>query len=68
VNKLLASIPWWAWLLFAFVCWYIQLFIANWTDEEAISSWVMRGPFIAGMWIFALIGIIRFVKWVWEAV
>jgi hypothetical protein len=36
------------------------------TDGGSKGAWMIRAAFIAGMVLSALIGVIRFVKWVWQ--
>jgi hypothetical protein len=62
-----ASIPWWGWILLAVVLWYVQLMMGIYTDSGSIRAWVIRIALIAGMVISALIGVIRFVKWIWQS-
>jgi len=57
-------IPWWAWLLIAAACWFIQLVLSISTDKG--KGWFVRILFIAAMVVSAAIGIIRFVKWAWR--
>ena len=59
-------IPWWAWLLVAAICWFLQLMMSSWTDNGSTKAWIIRIAFIVGMVLSALIGVIRFVKWVWQ--
>lgn len=61
-----AGIPWWGWLLIAVGCWFLQLIISFRTDNGEEGAWLIRIVFIAGMVFSALIGLIRFVKWVWQ--
>jgi hypothetical protein len=61
-----ASIPWWVWLFIAAVCWFIQLMMSIRTDNGSVGAWIIRIAFIVGMVLSALIGVIRFVKWVWQ--
>jgi hypothetical protein len=53
-----AILPWWGWMVAAVVLWLIGFFI----DEKRGFSHVVL---FVGMVLFALIGVIRFVKWVW---
>lgn len=53
-------LPWWGWLVTAAVLWLAVQF----TDED--DSWLVRGALVVGMVLSALIGIIRFVKWIWD--
>jgi hypothetical protein len=62
-----ANIPWWAWLLIAVGCWFLQLILSVRTDDGTRGAWTIRILFIAGTVFSVLIGVIRFVKWVWEA-
>lgn len=53
-------LPWWGWLLVAIV-----LFLAiQFTDEK---SRVSRAALFGAMVLAGLIGIFRFVKWVWKS-
>ena len=64
-----ANIPWWGWLLIAVACWFLQLIMSVRTYdtfEGSKGAWVIRIAFIAGMVLSVLIGVIRFVKWVWQ--
>ena len=61
-----ASIPWWGWLLIATVCWFVQLILSIRTDNGSAGAWIVRIAFIAGLVLSVLIGVIRFVKWVWQ--
>ena len=61
-----ANMPWWGWLLMAVGCWLVQLIMSIRTDDGSKGAWVIRFVFIAGMVLSALIGAIRFVKWVWQ--
>jgi hypothetical protein len=36
------------------------------TDDGSKGAWVIRIAFVAGMVLSALIGVIRFAKWVWQ--
>jgi len=63
---MVASIPWWGWLLIAVACWFIQLMMSVRTDSGSKGAWVIRSAFIAGMVLSFLIGVIRFVKWAWQ--
>jgi hypothetical protein len=55
---------WWAWLLIAAVCWYLQLILTIQTDKG--KGWVLRIIVILAMLLSAALGIIRFIKWVWH--
>jgi hypothetical protein len=55
-----ALLPWWGWIAAAVVLWLAVIF----TDAD--RSRFLRPVLVAGMVISALIGIIRFVKWVWS--
>lgn len=59
-----SALPWWAWLLIAVVCWYVQLVLSIQTDKG--KGWTIRIFVIVAMFISAAIGVIRFVKWVWR--
>jgi hypothetical protein len=61
-----ADVPWWGWLLIAVACWFLQLMMSIRTDDGGKGAWLIRTAFIAGMVLSALIGLIRFVKWVWQ--
>ncbi len=63
---MLASIPWWGWLLIAVACWFFQLIMSIRTDDGSKGAWVIRIAFITGMVLSFLIGVIRFVRWVWQ--
>ena len=60
------SIPWWAWLLIAALCWFLQLMMSIQTDSGSLRAWTIRIALIVGMALSALIAVIRFVKWVWQ--
>lgn len=62
---MIASIPWWGWLLIAGLSWFIQLMMSVWTDKGGAGAWIIRVAFIAATVLSFLIGVIRFVKWVW---
>ena len=53
-------------MLIAVGCWFLQLIMSIRTDDGSKGAWVIRIAFIAGMVLSALIGVIRFVKWVWQ--
>jgi hypothetical protein len=59
-----SAMPWWAWLLAAALCWYIQLVLSIRTDKGGTGAWTVRVLFIVIMFLTAVIGLIRFVKWV----
>lgn len=61
-----ANLPWWGWLLIAAGCWFLQLIMSIRTDGGSKGAWAIRFVFIAGMVLCALIGAIRFAKWVWQ--
>lgn len=61
-----ASVGWWAWVLIAFMCWFIQLMMSVWTDKGGFGAWTVRIAFIAGMVMSFLLGAIRFAKWAWQ--
>jgi hypothetical protein len=63
---MLASISWWGWLLIAVGFWFFQLIMSIRTDEGSKGAWFIRLAFIAGMVFCALVGLIRFVRWVWQ--
>ncbi|MEO8190381.1 MAG: hypothetical protein ABI682_08560 [Acidobacteriota bacterium] len=54
-----ATFPWWGWLIAAGVLWLLQMIF------DAYEQQFLRVLAIIGMCVSALIGIIRFVKWVW---
>jgi len=64
-------LPWWGWLLLAVVLWLAQLLSSAFTYshpgmyKSSAMGWTVRVILIIGMAISALIGIIRFAKWVW---
>ena len=60
-----ASVPWWGWILLAGVLWFVQLMMGTYTDSGSPRAWTVRIAFIVGMIVSGLIGVIRFVKWVW---
>jgi hypothetical protein len=53
-------LPWWGWLVAAVFLWLIALF----TDED--KHFFLRMLLVIGIILSALIGVIRFVKWVWN--
>lgn len=61
-----ASIPWWGWLLIAVGCWFLQLMMSIRTDDGSKGALLIRIAFITGMVLSSFIGVIRFVKWVWQ--
>jgi hypothetical protein len=61
-----ASISWWGWLLIAIACWYFQLVMSIRTDKGGKGAWTIRIALITGMVLSSLIGVVRFVKWVWQ--
>ncbi len=62
---MLANIPWWGWLLIASACWYFQLVMSIRTDGGGKGAWTIRILLIAGMALSFLIGVLRFVRWIW---
>jgi hypothetical protein len=69
----LADLSWWVWILLAAALWFLQLIISAVSDEtirenrHASFFWTVRAALIAAMVVSALVGVIRFVKWVWNA-
>jgi hypothetical protein len=63
---MLASIAWWGWLLIAMVCWYVAMMMGVWTYKGSIGAWIIRIAFVAATVLSALLGVIRFAKWVWH--
>jgi hypothetical protein len=63
----LSMFPWWAWLLAGVVGFFVGAFIHSISDAPLDEA----GRFIGGFIVFAsivsmVIGLIRFVKWVWS--
>ncbi len=56
-----ATFPWWGWLIAAGFLWLLQMFL------DTYERHFLRVLAIIGMFVSALIGIIRFVKWVWTS-
>jgi hypothetical protein len=67
-----ADLSWWAWILLAAGLWFLQLLISALTDDSDRENkhttffWGIRAALIVGMVLSALVGVIRFVKWVWN--
>lgn len=61
-----AGIPWWAWLLIAGACYFIQMMMSIRTHKGGIGAWTIRIAFIAVMVFSLLIGAIRFFKLAWR--
>jgi hypothetical protein len=68
-----ADLSWWAWILLAAVLWFLQLLISGLTDETIRQNkqtnvfWGIRATLLVGVVVSALVGVIRFVKWVWNS-
>lgn len=63
---MLASIPWWGWLLMAAVFWYVTMMMGVWTYKGGAGAWIIRIIFGIAMAVSRLIAVIRFVKWAWQ--
>jgi tetrahydromethanopterin S-methyltransferase subunit D len=69
----LADLSWWVWILLAVGLWFLQLIISAFSDETIRENkhtsffWAVRAAMIVAMVVSALVGVIRFVKWVWNA-
>jgi hypothetical protein len=61
-----SDLPWWGWLLIAAGVWIFGMFLANWAEEklDVPAPWIVI-PFSLGAGLTAVIGIIRFVRWIW---
>jgi hypothetical protein len=68
-----ADLSWWVWILLAAALWLLQLIISAFSDETIRENkhtslfWTVRAAMIVAMVVSALVGVIRFVKWVWNA-
>ena len=68
-----ADLSWWVWILLAAALWFLQLIISAFSDETIRENkhtslfWTVRAALIFAMVVSALVGVIRFVKWVWNA-
>jgi predicted transporter len=68
-----SALSWWAWILVAAGLWFLQLVISGLADETIRENkhtnffGMIRAALIFGMVVSALIGVIRFVKRVWNA-
>jgi membrane protein YdbS with pleckstrin-like domain len=65
-----ANLPWWAWLLASFVTLIVAtLFfrIVSYLTKDEDSALGCTGEIVIGLvaLLFAIIGIIRFIKWAW---
>jgi hypothetical protein len=69
----LTDLSWWVWILLTAALWFLQLIISVVSDETIRENkhtsffWTVRAALIAAMVVSALVGVIRFVKWVWNA-
>jgi tetrahydromethanopterin S-methyltransferase subunit D len=69
----LVDLSWWVWILLAVGLWFLQLIISAFSDETIRANkhtsffWTVRAAIIVAMVVSALVGVIRFVKWVWSA-
>jgi hypothetical protein len=69
----IADLSWWVWILLAAALWLLQLIISAVSDETIRENkhksffGTVRTALIAAMVVSALVGVIRFVKWVWNA-
>jgi hypothetical protein len=69
----LADLSWWVWILLAAALWLLQLIISAFSDETIRENkhtsffWTVRAAMIVAMVVSALVGVIRFVKWVWNS-
>ena len=67
------NLPWWGWILLAVAFWFLQLIVSASADKSISTNehteffWFVRAALIVGMLLSAMIGIIRFVKWVWNS-
>jgi hypothetical protein len=67
------NLPWWGWILLAVALWFLQLILSASSDKTISTNehtdffWFLRAALVVGMFLSVLIGILRFVKWVWYA-
>jgi|HubBroStandDraft_6_1064221.scaffolds.fasta_scaffold05471_8 hypothetical protein len=65
--------PWWGWILIAAGLWFVQMILSVFADSDPAENkhtvffYCMRGLVIAAMALSTLIGVVRFVKWVWNS-
>jgi hypothetical protein len=68
-----ADLSWWVWILLAVALWLLQLVTSAFSDETIRENkhtsffWTVRAALIFAMVVSALVGVIRFVKWVWNS-
>lgn len=64
--------PWWGWILVGVGLWFIQLILSAFADGDLAENKhtlffrSVRVVVIIGTVLTTLIGIVRFVKWVWN--
>ena len=56
--NLVMTLPWWLWWTGAAVIW-LNYQLSDW------EKWLPRASAIAGIGFCGLVGLVRFVKWVW---
>jgi tetrahydromethanopterin S-methyltransferase subunit D len=68
-----ADLSWWVWILLAVGLWFLQLIISAFSDgtigenKHTVFFWTVRAALIFAMVVSAVVGVIRFVKWVWNS-
>jgi hypothetical protein len=67
-----SDLPWWGWFLVGLACGLIALIIWIFGESSRVHDgdrWIFQFPaVVAGiaMFVCGLIGVIRFIKWVWR--
>lgn len=64
-----SDLSWWVWLLVAAGCWVLWFMVDSYLDdapERGVGlSRLIRFLSFVGCLLAAIIGVIRFVKWIW---
>ena len=62
-----SALPWLGWLLVAAGLWLGQITVGAYLTDRAGRASLVRNLFTVGWVLSALVGMIGFVKWVWQA-
>ncbi|MGA8104163.1 MAG: hypothetical protein WB869_18530 [Candidatus Acidiferrales bacterium] len=59
--------PWLGFLLVAAGLWFGDAAVGAYTSNPASRVWIVRSLFNIGWVLSALVGVVRFLRWVWQA-
>jgi hypothetical protein len=62
-----SALPWWGWLALAVTFWFFQIGASIYTDNGTLPAWAFRIALIVGMVLSAILAVVRFIKWAWQA-